>query len=80
MAAEYQKQRDKHVARWSSALMRQDVHTLWQLWCRASEQALGLPCNSRGRLTLSKQQLLEQPRDDEAVAAGRRLLNSTIKH
>eukprot|EP00971_Amphidinium_carterae_P159913 3170295-Amphidinium_carterae.3 len=44
ITVEYQKQRDKHLARWSSsrsALMRQDVDTLWQLWCRASEQALG---------------------------------------
>eukprot|EP00971_Amphidinium_carterae_P166347 3296784-Amphidinium_carterae.2 len=51
--------------------MRQDVDTLWQLWCRASEQALGLPTLTRGRLTLCKQQLFENPPDDEAVAAAK---------
>eukprot|EP00971_Amphidinium_carterae_P059735 1181704-Amphidinium_carterae.4 len=43
IAVEYQKQRDKQLAHWSSALMRQDVDMLWQLLCRAAEQALGLP-------------------------------------
>eukprot|EP00971_Amphidinium_carterae_P331753 6465521-Amphidinium_carterae.2 len=71
IAVEYQKQHGKQLARWSSALRMQDVDLLWQLWCRATEQALGLPPLSRGRLTLRKQQLLEQPPGDEAVAAAK---------
>eukprot|EP00971_Amphidinium_carterae_P347326 6489264-Amphidinium_carterae.1 len=71
IAIEYQKQRDQHLARWSSALMREDVDMLWQLRCRSAEQALGLPPLSRGKLTLSKPQLLEQPLDEEAVAAAK---------
>eukprot|EP00971_Amphidinium_carterae_P252585 5014677-Amphidinium_carterae.1 len=63
MAVEYRKQRDQHLARWSTAL------TL--VVCRAAEQALGLPALSRGKLNLSKQQLLEQAPDDEAVASAK---------
>eukprot|EP00971_Amphidinium_carterae_P099420 1966882-Amphidinium_carterae.2 len=57
IAVEYQKQRDHQLPRWSTALTRHDVDILWQLWCRAAEQALGLPALSRGKLALSKHQL-----------------------
>eukprot|EP00971_Amphidinium_carterae_P152720 3027054-Amphidinium_carterae.3 len=66
IAVEYEKQRDQHFARWSTALMSHDVDQLWQLCCSAAEQALGLPALSRGHLTLSKQQIMEQPPDEEA--------------
>eukprot|EP00971_Amphidinium_carterae_P008746 171952-Amphidinium_carterae.1 len=44
---------------------------LRELWCRASEQALGLPRDSRGRLLLGNQQLLEKVPDEEAVVAAK---------
>eukprot|EP00971_Amphidinium_carterae_P233542 4634806-Amphidinium_carterae.1 len=68
VAVEYGKARKLHQARWSTALAAQDVEQLWALWCRAAEQALGLPANSRGSLRLSQQQLLEKVPDEEAVA------------
>eukprot|EP00971_Amphidinium_carterae_P288652 5731646-Amphidinium_carterae.1 len=40
---EYGKARQLHLARWSTALAARDVEQLWDLWCRAAEQALGLP-------------------------------------
>eukprot|EP00971_Amphidinium_carterae_P090331 1788686-Amphidinium_carterae.3 len=39
------------------------------LWCRASENALGLPAQSRERLLLGNQQLLEKRPDEEALAS-----------
>eukprot|EP00971_Amphidinium_carterae_P306438 6089683-Amphidinium_carterae.1 len=54
--------------RWGTALAAKDVDQLWDLWCRSTELALGLPANSRGTLLLSQQQLLEKVPDDEAVA------------
>eukprot|EP00971_Amphidinium_carterae_P107661 2131812-Amphidinium_carterae.1 len=60
-----------HLASWSTALAARDVDMLWELWCRASEQALGLPRDSRGRLLLSTQQLLEKVPDEEAVATAK---------
>eukprot|EP00971_Amphidinium_carterae_P117001 2317112-Amphidinium_carterae.1 len=36
VAVEYQKQRDLHLARWSTALMSHDVDLLWQLWYASS--------------------------------------------
>eukprot|EP00971_Amphidinium_carterae_P216113 4289811-Amphidinium_carterae.1 len=54
---------------WSTALAAQDVDQLWEYWCRAAEQALGLPHLSRGRLLLGNQQLLEKEPNDEAVAS-----------
>eukprot|EP00971_Amphidinium_carterae_P221807 4403169-Amphidinium_carterae.2 len=68
---EYEKARQAHLARWSTALASQDVDDLWELWCLASETALGLPANSRGRLLLGNQQLLEKVPDEEAVATAR---------
>eukprot|EP00971_Amphidinium_carterae_P003700 73580-Amphidinium_carterae.1 len=68
VAVEYGRAKQLHLARWSTALVAQDVEQLWDLWCRAAEQALGLPALTRGRLLLSQQQLLEKVPDDEAVA------------
>eukprot|EP00971_Amphidinium_carterae_P093818 1856446-Amphidinium_carterae.1 len=65
---EYGRAKQLHLARWSTALAAQDVEQLWDLWCRTSELALGLPANSRGKLLLSRQQLLEKVPDDEAAA------------
>eukprot|EP00971_Amphidinium_carterae_P033145 652553-Amphidinium_carterae.1 len=65
---EYGRARQLHLARWSTPLAAKDVEQLWDLWCRAAEQALGLPALSRGKLLLSQQQLLEKVPDDEAVA------------
>eukprot|EP00971_Amphidinium_carterae_P259554 5150073-Amphidinium_carterae.3 len=65
---EYGRARQLHLARWSTALAAKDVEQLWELWCPSSELALGLPANSRGKLLLSQQQLLEKVPDDEAVA------------
>eukprot|EP00971_Amphidinium_carterae_P340370 6478675-Amphidinium_carterae.1 len=44
---EYGRARQLHLARWSTALAAKDVEQLWELWCRSSELALGLPANSR---------------------------------
>eukprot|EP00971_Amphidinium_carterae_P155145 3076594-Amphidinium_carterae.3 len=71
VGVEFQKARQAHVTRWSTALASQDVDNMWELWCRASEIALGLPANSRGRLLLGNQQLLEKVPDEEAVATAR---------
>eukprot|EP00971_Amphidinium_carterae_P197205 3914130-Amphidinium_carterae.1 len=30
-----------------------DVDTLWAIWCRAAEKALGMPVGSRGSLLLA---------------------------
>eukprot|EP00971_Amphidinium_carterae_P299768 5955908-Amphidinium_carterae.2 len=68
VGVEYQKARQAHLASWSTALIARDVDTIWELWCRASEQALGLPARSRGRLLLGHRQLLEKVPDEEAVA------------
>eukprot|EP00971_Amphidinium_carterae_P267045 5296904-Amphidinium_carterae.1 len=72
---EYGRARQGHLARWtrgwSAALAAQDVEQLWELWCRAAEQALGLPALSRGRLLQGNQQLLEKVPDEEAVATAR---------
>eukprot|EP00971_Amphidinium_carterae_P276850 5494340-Amphidinium_carterae.1 len=73
--AEYQKERDKHLARRSAALMRQDVDELWNLWRRASEQALGLPALSRGNLL--KETCAWQKR--RQTKKRWRLLNNTTK-
>eukprot|EP00971_Amphidinium_carterae_P085894 1699345-Amphidinium_carterae.1 len=56
----YGQARQRHLTRWSTALAAQDVDQLWDLWCRAAEQALGLPTLSRGTLLLGNQQLLEK--------------------
>eukprot|EP00971_Amphidinium_carterae_P033396 657738-Amphidinium_carterae.1 len=69
---EYARARRKHLASWSTALAARDVDALWELWCRASEQALGLPRDSRGRLLLGNQQLLEKVPDEEAVATAKK--------
>eukprot|EP00971_Amphidinium_carterae_P070860 1401570-Amphidinium_carterae.1 len=69
VATEYARARREHLPGWSTALAAQDVDQLWDFWCRAAEQALGLPAFSRGRLVLSNQQLLEKEPDDEAVAS-----------
>eukprot|EP00971_Amphidinium_carterae_P099668 1971149-Amphidinium_carterae.1 len=61
--------RREHLTRWSTALASQDVDQLWEYWCRAAEQALGLLALSRGRLLLGHQQLLEQEPNEEAVAS-----------
>eukprot|EP00971_Amphidinium_carterae_P336003 6472118-Amphidinium_carterae.1 len=66
---EYARAKRGHLASWSTALAAKDVDTLWELWCRNSEQALGLPGESRGRLLLGNQQLLEKVPDEEAVLA-----------
>eukprot|EP00971_Amphidinium_carterae_P104393 2067284-Amphidinium_carterae.1 len=71
VGVEYGKARQAHLTRWSTALASHDVDHLWELWCRAAEQALGLPANSRGRLLLGNQQLLEKVPDDEAVEAAK---------
>eukprot|EP00971_Amphidinium_carterae_P161301 3198382-Amphidinium_carterae.1 len=68
---EYARARRGHLASWSTALAARDVDALWELWCRASEQALGLPPNSRGRLLLGNQQLLEKVPDEEAIATAK---------
>eukprot|EP00971_Amphidinium_carterae_P230815 4580301-Amphidinium_carterae.3 len=52
VAVAYQQQRDLHKASWIAALLRGDVDELWNLWCWASESALGLPATSRGQLLL----------------------------
>eukprot|EP00971_Amphidinium_carterae_P106290 2105301-Amphidinium_carterae.1 len=54
--------------RWGTALAAKDVDQLWDIWCRSTEIALGLPANSRGRLLLSQQELVEKVPDDEGVA------------
>eukprot|EP00971_Amphidinium_carterae_P098918 1956244-Amphidinium_carterae.1 len=64
--AEYVRATRGHLASWSTALAAKDVDMLWELWCRNSEQALGLPRESRGRLLLGHQQLLEKVPDEEA--------------
>eukprot|EP00971_Amphidinium_carterae_P083045 1642944-Amphidinium_carterae.1 len=33
----------RHSGAWTYALVARDVETLWPLWCRAAEHALGLP-------------------------------------
>eukprot|EP00971_Amphidinium_carterae_P094787 1875804-Amphidinium_carterae.1 len=71
VGVEYGRARQAHLARWSTALASQDVDHLWDLWCRAAEQALGLSVHSRGRLLLGNQQLLEKAPDEEAVAAAK---------
>eukprot|EP00971_Amphidinium_carterae_P264597 5248819-Amphidinium_carterae.1 len=68
---EYSRARQLHLMSWSTALAAKDVDQLWELWCRSAEVALGLPANSRGRLLLSQQQLLEKVPDDEAVATAK---------
>eukprot|EP00971_Amphidinium_carterae_P132482 2623940-Amphidinium_carterae.1 len=60
VAEEYTRPRREHLTSWSTALTAQDVDQLWDYWCRAAEQALGLPALSRGRLLLGHQQLLEK--------------------
>eukprot|EP00971_Amphidinium_carterae_P350579 6491630-Amphidinium_carterae.3 len=67
VGVEYGRARQAHLARWSTALASQDVDQLWDLWCRAAEQALGLPVHSRGRLLLGNQQMLVKVPDEEAV-------------
>eukprot|EP00971_Amphidinium_carterae_P164586 3263037-Amphidinium_carterae.1 len=69
VAAAYKRARKASLTRWSTALASKDVDQLWELWCRAAEQALGLPALSRGRLLLGHQQLLEKEPNDEAVAS-----------
>eukprot|EP00971_Amphidinium_carterae_P065757 1303048-Amphidinium_carterae.1 len=53
VALEYERARRAHLTSWSTALAAQDVDQLWEYWCRAAEQALGLPQLSRGRLLLN---------------------------
>eukprot|EP00971_Amphidinium_carterae_P064099 1269172-Amphidinium_carterae.1 len=60
VATEYARARREHLTGWSTALAAKDVDQLWDFWCRAAENALGLPAFSRGRLLLSNQQLLEK--------------------
>eukprot|EP00971_Amphidinium_carterae_P134156 2658197-Amphidinium_carterae.1 len=69
VSVEYTRARREHLTSWSTALAAQDVDQLWEYWCRAAEQALGLPALSRGRLLLGNQQLLEKEPNEEAVAS-----------
>eukprot|EP00971_Amphidinium_carterae_P117911 2335954-Amphidinium_carterae.2 len=54
---------------WGTALLARalDVDTLWDLWCRRAEKALGLPVNPRCCLHLGEQQLLAPQTVEEAV-------------
>eukprot|EP00971_Amphidinium_carterae_P170839 3385841-Amphidinium_carterae.1 len=49
------------------ALVARDVETLWPIWCRAAEHALGLPGGSRGSLLLTRRSLAEPAPVEEAV-------------
>eukprot|EP00971_Amphidinium_carterae_P344507 6484941-Amphidinium_carterae.4 len=61
----------RHAAAWTQALVAQDVETLWPLWCRVAEHALGLPIGCRGSLLLARRhQVLPAP-DQEAVEAAK---------
>eukprot|EP00971_Amphidinium_carterae_P080375 1590469-Amphidinium_carterae.1 len=39
----YLEAKPRHSGAWTYALGARDVETLWPLWCRAAEHALGLP-------------------------------------
>eukprot|EP00971_Amphidinium_carterae_P083046 1642945-Amphidinium_carterae.1 len=43
IANRYLEAEARHSGAWTYALVARDVETLWPLWCRAAEHALGLP-------------------------------------
>eukprot|EP00971_Amphidinium_carterae_P150193 2977190-Amphidinium_carterae.1 len=43
IANRYLEAKARHSGAWTYALVARDVETLWPLWCRAAEHALGLP-------------------------------------
>eukprot|EP00971_Amphidinium_carterae_P319360 6347297-Amphidinium_carterae.2 len=65
----------RHSGAWTYALVARDVETLWPLWCRAAEHALGLPVGSRGSLLLARSSLAglapEEEEEEEAVEAAK---------
>eukprot|EP00971_Amphidinium_carterae_P229534 4554164-Amphidinium_carterae.1 len=57
IANRYLDAKARHFGAWTYALVARKVETLWPLWCRAAEHALGLPVGSRGSLLLTRRGL-----------------------
>eukprot|EP00971_Amphidinium_carterae_P191368 3797103-Amphidinium_carterae.1 len=43
IANRYLDAKARHSGAWTYAFVAREVETLWPLWCRAAEHALGLP-------------------------------------
>eukprot|EP00971_Amphidinium_carterae_P194627 3862086-Amphidinium_carterae.1 len=71
IANRYLEAKARHSGAWTYALVARDVETLWPLWCRAAEHALGLPVGSRGSLLLTRRSLAEPVPVEEAVESAK---------
>eukprot|EP00971_Amphidinium_carterae_P270741 5372737-Amphidinium_carterae.1 len=61
----------RHSGAWTHALVAKAVETLWPLWCRAAEHALGLRVGSRSSLLLTRRGLAEPVLVEEAVESAK---------
>eukprot|EP00971_Amphidinium_carterae_P280061 5559698-Amphidinium_carterae.3 len=63
--------RANHAGAWIPAKQELNTAELWRLWCTFSEEAIGLPAGSRGRLLLAQRKKTAPAPEDEALAAAK---------